>query len=107
MFQEEKTQMLYTNLWLKMARFYLVVFKQRIMQEWMDIYLAWDPAAYGGVKEVRLPITRIWKPDILLYNSADTQFDSTWPTHAVVRKLVHILCKGLQAVELRDFQDSK
>ena len=44
----------------------------------------WDPANYGGVSEVRMPIGRIWKPDILLYNSADTQFDSTWPTNAIV-----------------------
>ena len=67
---EEKTQILYTNVWMRM--------------EWTDIYLEWNPQEYGGVAEVRLPIDRIWKPDILLYNSADTQFDSTWKTNAIV-----------------------
>lgn len=27
---------------------------------------------------------KVWKPDILLYNSADTKFDSTFHTNVVV-----------------------
>uniref|UniRef100_A0A1I7T1A8 Neur_chan_LBD domain-containing protein n=1 Tax=Caenorhabditis tropicalis TaxID=1561998 RepID=A0A1I7T1A8_9PELO len=51
---------------------------------WTDHYLTWDPSEFGNIKEVRLPINNIWKPDVLLYNSVDQQFDSTWPVNAVV-----------------------
>uniref|UniRef100_A0A8R1DW83 Uncharacterized protein n=1 Tax=Caenorhabditis japonica TaxID=281687 RepID=A0A8R1DW83_CAEJA len=59
-----------SNVWLRMS--------------WVDHYLTWDPSEYGNIREVRLPINNIWKPDVLLYNSVDQQFDSTWPVNAVV-----------------------
>jgi len=30
--------------------------------------LAWNPADYGGIDTVRVPVTQIWTPDIVLYN---------------------------------------
>jgi len=30
--------------------------------------LEWDPHKYGGVREIRIPVAKIWKPDIVLYN---------------------------------------
>ncbi|KHJ47284.1 Cation transporter family protein, partial [Trichuris suis] len=36
--------------------------------DWKDKYLRWKPKEYGNVHTVRVPIERIWKPDILLYN---------------------------------------
>ncbi|KAI1711145.1 neurotransmitter-gated ion-channel ligand binding domain-containing protein [Ditylenchus destructor] len=68
--QDEKAQTLATNVWLHM--------------NWVDIYLTWDPSEYGNIKEVRLPITSIWKPDVLLYNSVDQRFDTLWPVNAIV-----------------------
>ncbi|XGW25005.1 hypothetical protein V3C99_006442 [Haemonchus contortus] len=59
-------------------------FQQILDVSWVDHYLTWDPSEYGNIKEVRLPISNIWKPDVLLYNSVDQQFDSTWPVNAVV-----------------------
>lgn len=38
------------------------------LQDWRDQNLIWNPANYSGVKDVRIPPNRIWKPDILLYN---------------------------------------
>ncbi|XGW25004.1 hypothetical protein V3C99_006442 [Haemonchus contortus] len=67
---DEKHQIMHSNVWLRMS--------------WVDHYLTWDPSEYGNIKEVRLPISNIWKPDVLLYNSVDQQFDSTWPVNAVV-----------------------
>uniref|UniRef100_A0A914V026 Uncharacterized protein n=1 Tax=Plectus sambesii TaxID=2011161 RepID=A0A914V026_9BILA len=67
---EEKSQVMVSNVWLKMR--------------WVDIYLTWDPNEFGGIKEVRMPIKYIWRPDVLLYNSVDQQFDSLWPINAVV-----------------------
>uniref|UniRef100_A0A0M3HQD7 Neur_chan_LBD domain-containing protein n=1 Tax=Ascaris lumbricoides TaxID=6252 RepID=A0A0M3HQD7_ASCLU len=68
---EEKNQIMMTNVWLRMS--------------WVDIYLTWEPSDFGNIKEVRLPISTIWKPDVLLYNSIDQQFDSMWPVNAVIR----------------------
>ena len=30
--------------------------------------LQWKREEFGGVAEVRVPIEKIWKPDIVLYN---------------------------------------
>ncbi|CAD6198322.1 unnamed protein product [Caenorhabditis auriculariae] len=67
---DEKHQIMNSNVWLRMS--------------WIDHYLTWEPSEYGNIREVRLPINNIWKPDVLLYNSVDQQFDSTWPVNAVV-----------------------
>lgn len=47
--------------------------------------LRWNTTEYGGVKDLRIPPHRIWKPDVLMYNSADEGFDGTYPTNVVVR----------------------
>ncbi|KAE9550587.1 hypothetical protein FO519_006193 [Halicephalobus sp. NKZ332] len=67
---DEKAQTITTNVWLRMT--------------WADTYLSWDPNEYGGIKEVRLPIESVWKPDVLLYNSVEQRFDSMWPVNAIV-----------------------
>lgn len=30
--------------------------------------MRWDPVDYGGIETLRVPVDRIWKPDIVLYN---------------------------------------
>lgn len=30
--------------------------------------LTWDPELFGGIEEIRVPVSKIWKPDIVLYN---------------------------------------
>jgi hypothetical protein len=37
-------------------------------QEWNDVNLRWNSSEYGGVKDLRIPPHRIWKPDVLMYN---------------------------------------
>ncbi|KAF4528357.1 hypothetical protein B566_EDAN006614 [Ephemera danica] len=54
-------------------------------QEWNDVNLRWNSTEFGGVKDLRIPPHRIWKPDVLMYNSADEGFDGTYPTNVVVR----------------------
>uniref|UniRef100_T1IUD0 Uncharacterized protein n=1 Tax=Strigamia maritima TaxID=126957 RepID=T1IUD0_STRMM len=68
---DEKNQIITTNVWLNL--------------EWIDVNLRWNISAYGGVKDLRIPPNRIWKPDVLMYNSADEGFDGTYPTNVVVR----------------------
>ncbi|XP_028257594.1 neuronal acetylcholine receptor subunit alpha-7-like isoform X2 [Parambassis ranga] len=67
---DEKNQVLTTNIWLRLY--------------WNDYYLQWDKDEYPGVSNVRFPDHLIWKPDILLYNSADERFDGTFHTNIVV-----------------------
>ncbi|KAI5744958.1 hypothetical protein M8J76_006960 [Diaphorina citri] len=55
------------------------------VREWNDVNLRWNSSEYGGIKDLRIPPHRIWKPDVLMYNSADEGFDSTYPTNVVVR----------------------
>ena len=49
-----------TKLWLK--------------QKWIDYNLNWVPAEFGGISYVRIPAERIWRPDIVLYNTAEENF---------------------------------
>ncbi|XP_007459955.1 PREDICTED: neuronal acetylcholine receptor subunit alpha-7-like [Lipotes vexillifer] len=72
---DEKNQVLTTNIWLQMS--------------WMDHYLQWNMSEYPGVKTVRFPDGQIWKPDILLYNSADERFDATFHTNVLVNSSGH------------------
>ncbi|XP_076750265.1 nicotinic acetylcholine receptor alpha7 subunit isoform X3 [Xylocopa sonorina] len=68
---DEKNQLLITNLWLKL--------------EWNDVNMRWNTSDYGGVTDLRIPPHRLWKPDVLMYNSADEGFDGTYPTNIVVK----------------------
>ncbi|CAL7948632.1 unnamed protein product [Xylocopa violacea] len=68
---DEKNQLLITNLWLKL--------------EWNDVNMRWNTSDYGGVRDLRIPPHRLWKPDVLMYNSADEGFDGTYPTNIVVK----------------------
>merc|ERR1711970_1404353 len=39
--------------------------------QWNDFRLAWDPAEYQGLEAIKIPPSRIWKPDLSVYNTAD------------------------------------
>uniref|UniRef100_H3C634 Neuronal acetylcholine receptor subunit alpha-7 n=1 Tax=Tetraodon nigroviridis TaxID=99883 RepID=H3C634_TETNG len=67
---DEKNQILTTNIWLRMS--------------WFDHYLQWNQSEHPGVKNLRFTTDQIWTPDILLYNSADDDFDSTFKTNVLV-----------------------
>ncbi|KAM3857991.1 cholinergic receptor, nicotinic, alpha 11 [Diretmus argenteus] len=67
---DEKNQVLTTNIWLRMS--------------WFDHYLQWNQTEHPGVKNLRFTTDQIWTPDILLYNSADDDFDSTFKTNVLV-----------------------
>nr|XP_054388480.1 neuronal acetylcholine receptor subunit alpha-7 isoform X1 [Pongo abelii] len=61
----------------------------RTLNSWTDHYLQWNVSEYPGVKTVRFPDGQIWKPDILLYNSADERFDATFHTNVLVNSSGH------------------
>ncbi|KAF2369052.1 Neurotransmitter-gated ion-channel ligand-binding domain, partial [Trinorchestia longiramus] len=69
---DEKNQILTTNVWLNL--------------EWTDHNLQWNESDYGGVSDLRIHPKYVWTPDILMYNSADELFLSTYPTNVVVEQ---------------------
>ncbi|CAF4867996.1 unnamed protein product [Rotaria sp. Silwood1] len=58
---DEKNQVLITNQWQ--------------IYEWDDEALTWDSEYYDDLVDIRLPIKRIWQPDVTLYNYADTRLE--------------------------------
>ncbi|XP_064608817.1 neuronal acetylcholine receptor subunit alpha-7-like [Liolophura sinensis] len=67
---DEKNQILYASIWLDMT--------------WRDPNLMWNAAEFNNISELRVPIKKIWRPDILMYNSADDRFDGTFPVNAIL-----------------------
>ncbi|XP_011499821.1 PREDICTED: acetylcholine receptor subunit alpha-like [Ceratosolen solmsi marchali] len=65
-----KNQIMTTNLWVE--------------QSWNDYKLKWDPKEYGGVEMLHVPSDHIWRPDIVLYNNADGNFEVTLATKATL-----------------------
>ncbi|XP_054728082.1 acetylcholine receptor subunit alpha-like isoform X2 [Anastrepha obliqua] len=59
-----------TNLWVE--------------QTWYDYKLQWEPKEYGGVEMLHVPSDHIWRPDIVLYNNADGNFEVTLATKATL-----------------------
>ncbi|XP_076252716.1 neuronal acetylcholine receptor subunit alpha-10-like isoform X1 [Rhynchophorus ferrugineus] len=60
---DEKNQILTTNCW--------------ITQIWIDHHLKWNASDFAGIKVIRIPYQRVWRPDLILYNNADPQYQSS------------------------------
>ncbi|CAF4297060.1 unnamed protein product, partial [Rotaria sp. Silwood2] len=58
---DEKNEILAVSGWIVLA--------------WHDYSLQWKPEEFGNIQTIRIPSTRVWTPDILLYNSADLNFE--------------------------------
>ncbi|KAK6015037.1 Neurotransmitter-gated ion-channel ligand binding domain protein, partial [Ostertagia ostertagi] len=56
---------------------------------WNDYKLRWDPKMFGGIRDVRFageqdaPF-KLWRPDVLLFNSVSEAFDSTYSSRFIV-----------------------
>lgn len=67
---DERSQIMTTSVWVR--------------HKWKDVYLQWNPEDYNGINVIHIPAARIWRPDILLYNNADGNFDVQYLTNAIV-----------------------
>ncbi|XP_013406862.1 acetylcholine receptor subunit alpha-like 1 [Lingula anatina] len=67
---DEKNQIMTTNVWLT--------------HEWEDLSLRWDPKDYGNIDVLYVPAEQLWKPDVVLYNNADGNYEVTLLTKATV-----------------------
>uniref|UniRef100_A0A7E4V0M4 Neur_chan_LBD domain-containing protein n=1 Tax=Panagrellus redivivus TaxID=6233 RepID=A0A7E4V0M4_PANRE len=75
---DEKNQILQLVLWTQF--------------KWHDYKMVWNPAEYGNLTEIRLPPGALWRPDVLLFTSADENFDARFPVNFVVQHTGEVLC---------------
>ncbi|XP_072113288.1 neuronal acetylcholine receptor subunit alpha-3-like isoform X2 [Mobula birostris] len=68
---DEVNQIMETNLWLRHI--------------WNDYKFRWNPVDYDGIKYIRVPSDKIWKPDIVLYNNAVGGFQLEDSTKALLK----------------------
>ncbi|CAG0885853.1 unnamed protein product, partial [Cyprideis torosa] len=88
---DEKNQILTTNCWLT--------------QRWRDVHLTWNASEFDDIRVIRLPYMAVWKPDIILYNNADSLYNwavintnvivdndgnVTWLSHGIYRSACDI-----------------
>uniref|UniRef100_A0AAV2KPE1 Acetylcholine receptor subunit beta n=1 Tax=Knipowitschia caucasica TaxID=637954 RepID=A0AAV2KPE1_KNICA len=57
----EKNGEMTTNVFMNMA--------------WTDYRLSWNPKDYDDIDVLRIPVMKVWRPDIYLINNNDGQFD--------------------------------
>ena len=38
---------------------------------WTDEFLKWNTSSYGGLDLIRVPLSKVWKPDVILKNSVN------------------------------------
>uniref|UniRef100_A0A3Q1JW84 Cholinergic receptor, nicotinic, alpha 10a n=1 Tax=Anabas testudineus TaxID=64144 RepID=A0A3Q1JW84_ANATE len=68
---DERNQILTAYLWIR--------------QVWFDAHLRWNKNDYDGLDTIRIPGSYVWRPDIVLYNSADDRFTGPMDTNVVIR----------------------
>ncbi|CAF1445431.1 unnamed protein product [Adineta steineri] len=56
-----------------------------VLHEWRDYSFVWSPNDYDGVEYIHMPNDLIWKPDLVLYNNADGDYQITSKAKAYIR----------------------
>jgi len=67
---DERNQILATNFWMRHV--------------WYDGNLQWNPEDYGNITAVSVPAESVWRPDIVLYNNAEGNYQIVIMTKAMV-----------------------
>ncbi|CAD5206203.1 unnamed protein product [Bursaphelenchus okinawaensis] len=67
---DEKNQIMQTNVWLTL--------------KWNDCQFNWNPADYRGLESMRVPVHRVWVPDIVLFNNADGNYEVSYHSNVEV-----------------------
>lgn len=66
----EKNQVMTSNVWQQF--------------QWKDYQLKWEPAHYGGIDVLRLPPDKVWRPDIVLFNNADGNYEARYKSNVLI-----------------------
>ncbi|GAV05086.1 hypothetical protein RvY_15267-2 [Ramazzottius varieornatus] len=52
--------------------------------EWHDPQLSWDIGDYGGTTAIRMPVEKVWTPDVVLLTNTDGKFGPSYKSNAVI-----------------------
>ncbi|XP_042880203.1 neuronal acetylcholine receptor subunit alpha-10-like [Penaeus japonicus] len=55
----------------------IMVTNTEVIMIWHDPYLTWDPEYYNHTSVMRVPYDLVWHPDVILYNTADKNYDGS------------------------------
>ncbi|KAI3378684.1 hypothetical protein SNEBB_005610 [Seison nebaliae] len=61
--------------------------------KWNDSRLIWDPMDYDNITRLQIPYGLIWSPDIILFNTADGNFEPSYKSNTIIYytgEIVHI-----------------
>jgi hypothetical protein len=73
---------------------------------WTDAFLKWNTGSYGGLDLIRVSLSEVWKPDVILVNSVNRKdiFEETgenviihndgtvfWNSHRKLKTFVHVV----------------
>ncbi|KAH9283385.1 Acetylcholine receptor subunit beta-like 1 [Echinococcus granulosus] len=67
---DEKYQRLKSNVWLMMS--------------WYDYRFAWNPNEFAGIESINIAAHKIWKPDIVVMNNVDGEFEAIWKPNTIL-----------------------
>ncbi|CAK9297068.1 unnamed protein product [Gordionus sp. m RMFG-2023] len=73
----EREQIMKTNVWLQL--------------KWKDYQLAWSTTDYGNIKNIQIPYSMIWTPDIVLLNNADGKYEVSTKCNVVLNNEGEVL----------------
>uniref|UniRef100_A0A1I8BHJ7 Neur_chan_LBD domain-containing protein n=1 Tax=Meloidogyne hapla TaxID=6305 RepID=A0A1I8BHJ7_MELHA len=54
--------------------------KNQVMQS----NACWNPKEYSNIESIRVPVDRVWVPDIVLFNNADGNYEVSYQSNVVV-----------------------
>ncbi|OQV23549.1 Acetylcholine receptor subunit beta-like 1 [Hypsibius exemplaris] len=52
--------------------------------EWTDPNLKWDISDYGGILALRMPVDKVWTPDVVLLTNTDGKFGPSYKSNVVI-----------------------
>ncbi|XP_071532632.1 acetylcholine receptor subunit alpha-type acr-16-like [Panulirus ornatus] len=55
----------------------VMVTNTEMVMTWVDPYLTWRPEDYNHTTVMRVLYSDVWHPDVILYNTADTSYESS------------------------------
>merc|ERR1712142_752428 len=70
---------------------------------WEDYRLKWDPDHYDGLSSIKVPASRIWTPDLSVYNAAD--FGAGSFSHLYANNPFHLNMTAYDGEEYMELSD--
>ncbi|VDL64051.1 unnamed protein product [Hymenolepis diminuta] len=61
------------------------------VQSWFDYRLAWNPREFAGIESINIAIHKLWRPDIVVLNNVDGEFEATFKPNVVLQNDGHVL----------------